>query len=51
MFSASLIVYAWEAAYLDPQHLIPAPLNTLRIVSALLLKALVIIGIKLGTLQ
>lgn len=43
MFSASPIFYAWEAAYLDSQHLIPALLNTLVIVLALLLKALLII--------
>lgn len=43
MFSASPIFYAWEAAYLDSQHLIPAMLNTLIIVLALLLKAFIII--------
>lgn len=43
MFSASPIFCAWEAAYLDSRHLIPATLNTLIIVLALLLKALLII--------
>lgn len=43
MLPASPIFYAWEAAYLDSQHLIPAPLIALIIVLALLLKALLII--------
>ena len=50
-WDVSPIFYAWEAAYLNSQHLIPATLNTLIIVLALQLKALLIIWIKLGTLQ